>query len=307
LFGIIKKRLLPGLVAIGVRSDGVALVRVESNADQGPRLVARDFRPFAPGHGLKDVLASMAHDFNLGQSRCTTVLADADYKLLLTEAPDVAADEVRDAVRWRIKDRIDFHINDATLEVFDLPADTGIATRDVYVVAARNQALQERVHLFESAGIHLEIIDVPDLAQRNLATLLPENQAGVALLSFHASGGLLTLTRQDNLYLSRALNVGSDAMLRAYEASSFFDQIVLDVQRSLDYYESHFRQAPIRTLVVAPLTPHIPGLTEYLTSNFNMQVRSLDLNESLPSDDPPPVDWQGGHLLTIGAALRVED
>ena len=102
------------------------------------------------------------------------------------------------------------------------------------------------------------------------------------------------------------MSMGSDAMLRAYEASNFFDQIVLDVQRSLDYYESHFRQAPIRSLVVAPLTPHIPGLVEYLTSNFNMQVRSLDLNESLSSDDPPPVDWQGSHLLTIGAALRVE-
>ncbi len=306
MFGIIKKRLLPGLVAIGVRSDGVAMVRVESSADRGPRLAARDFRSFTPGHGLKDVLASMAHDFDLGRSRCTTVLSDADYKLLLTEAPDVAADEVADAVRWRIKDLIDFHINDATLEVFDLPADTGIATRDVYVVAARNQALQERVHLFESAGIHLEIIDVPDLAQRNLASLLPENPAGVALLTFHATGGLLTLTRQDNLYLSRAMNMGSDAMLRAYEASSFFDQIVLDVQRSLDYYESHFRQAPIRSLVVAPLTPPIPGLMEYLTSNFTMQVRSLDLNESLPSNDPPPVEWQGSHLLTIGAALRAE-
>lgn len=306
MFGIIKKRLLPGLVAIGVRSDGVALARVESGAD-GLRLAARDFRPFTPGHGLKDVLASMAQDFDLGRSRCTTVLSDADYKLLLTESPDVAADEVADAVRWRIKDLIDFHINDATLEVFDLPSDTGIASRDVYVVAARNQALQDRVHLFESAGIHLEIIDVPDLAQRNLASLLPENEAGVALLSFHAMGGLLTLTRQDNLYLSRAMNMGSDAMLRAYEASSFFDQIVLDVQRSLDYYESHFRQAPIRTLVVAPQTPPIPGLMDYLTRNFTMQVRSLDLNELLPCSDPPSVEWQGDHLLTLGAALRVED
>jgi MSHA biogenesis protein MshI len=307
LFGIIKKRLSSGLVAIGVRSDGVALARVEGAGGQGPRLVARDFRPFKPGHGLKEVLASMAHDHHLGRARCTTVLADTDYKLLLTEAPDVAADEVADAVRWRIKDLIDFHINDATLEVFDLPADTGIAARDVYVVAARNQALQERVHLFESAGIHLTIIDVPDLAQRNLANLLPENPAGVALLSFHAGGGLLTLTRQDQLYLSRALNVGSDAMLRAFEASSFFDQIVLDVQRSLDYYESHFRQAPIRSLVVAPLTPPIPGLMEHLMNNFSLQVRLLDLNESLPSDDPPPLEWQGENLLTIGAALRQED
>lgn len=310
MFSLIKsKSRQAGLTAIGVSAAGVCLARIVREPGRRPRLVARDYRPLAAGQGADKLLAQLAREHGLKRASCTTVLNDGDYKLLLTEVPDVPPDELKSAVRWRVKDLIDFHINDAALDVFDIPGQEGggsSSTREMYVVAARSQAVQARVDLLEGAGIGLQIIDIPELAQRNLAALLPEDTQGVALLSFSERGGLITLTRQGLLYLSRPLSTGVHELQDEAAHPGHFDQVVLEVQRSLDYYESHFRQAPIRNLVVAPLPFDAATFVNHLGGNLGVQVKGVHLGQLLELDGDLPPAWQNACLATLGAALRQE-
>ncbi len=301
------KKLSQGLSAIGMYADGVCLVRAQIEGGRRPRLNAWDFRPIKPDQPADKVLAGLARDHDLKHARCTTALDENDYKLLLTEAPDVARDELKAAVRWRIKDLIDFHINDATLDVFDLPgAETGVKAREMYVVAARNQAIQKRVDLLDAAGINLDVIDIQELAQRNIAALLPEDVNGVAVLSLQEHSGLITITRQGQLYLSRTLATGVQDMAGGSDIYGYFDQIVLEVQRSLDYFESHFRQAPIRHLALAPLSREMPDLPSYLATNLNIATSVIDLAQLLDCSREFPAAWQAKCFGTVGAALRQE-
>lgn len=235
------------------------------------------------------------------------MLDQSDYSLLLTEAPDVPADELRAAMRWRIKDLIDFHINDATLDVFDVPGERVAGrARPMYAVAARSPAIQKRVDLLDAAGIDLEVIDIAELAQRNLAMLLPEDARGVVVVSFLAGSGLLTVTKQGELYMSRSLDLGLDSMLSASEPAAYFDRVVLEVQRSLDYYDSHFRQPPVAGLVLAPTSRPVPGLEEHLRANLNVTVSTMDLTQLMDTRADFDLIARARCLITIGAALRQE-
>ncbi|HJW80857.1 MAG TPA: pilus assembly protein PilM [Acidiferrobacterales bacterium] len=308
MFSFIKnKHYQPGLTAIGLSPDGVCMVRVAREAGRKPRLLAHDFRPLGGGQTLDKVLGAVARDHGLKRAHCTTVLGDSDYKLLLTEVPDVPPDELKQAVRWRVKDLIDFHINDTALDVFDIPGQEGAgAAREMYVVAARNQAIQERADLFQNAGVNLDVIDIPELAQRNLAALLSEDTQGVAMLSFTERGGLITLTRQGLLYLSRALSTTLRDLEDAATRAAHFDQVVLEVQRSFDYYESHFRQAPIRSLALAPLPFEAAAFTDYLGANLNAQVKSIQLAQLIEVQGEMPPALAMSCLTALGAALRQE-
>jgi len=281
-------------------------VRVDRQGAGRARLLTCEFQPMQGGEEAR-TFALLASKHGLNRARCTTLLGTGDYQLLLTEAPDVGADELKQALRWKIKDLIDFHINDATLDVFDLPGATlGAKAHEMYTVAARNEAIQRRVDLLTAAGIGLDVIDIPELAQRNLAALLPEDTAGVALLSLQDKSGLITITRQGYLYLSRALNIGHDSLRTAADPAMYFDHIALEVQRSLDYFESHFREAPVRHLVLAPLAEPVPGFVDYLSANLNVAVGNMDLTQLLDSDVPLTPALQARCLTTIGAALRQE-
>lgn len=310
MFSFLKeKRSVPGLTGIALRDDGVSVVRVLREPGRSPRVTACEYRSWGNHEGERaKALARVAADFDLKSARCTTALDANEYALLLTEAPDVPADELRAAVRWRIKDLIDFHVDDATLDVFDVTTANATAkSRSMYVVAARNSAIQRRVDQCDSAGINLDIIDIPELAQRNLASILEEDVRGVVMLSFSEQSGLITITRQGELFLSRRIELGLETLKQADDRATYFDQIVLEVQRSLDYFDSHFRQAHIDSLVLVPPADDVPGIIDYLNENLNIKSKVAKLEQVLQFDvDATPV-LRGQGLLALGAALRQEE
>jgi MSHA biogenesis protein MshI len=301
------KQVSQDLTAIHIRLDGVALVRVSRPTGQLPLVTACDFRPAADAEELARVLQRMAADLDLKRARCTTVLEPGEYTLLLTEAPSVPKDELRAAVRWRIKDLIDFPLDDATVDVFDAPTGSGgPAARAINVVAARNGAIRRIADLCNEAGINLDVVDIPELAQRNLAALLAEDQLGLALLVFEADHGLITITRNGELYMSRRIEIGTETLRSASNPAPYFEQITLEVQRSLDYFDSHFRAAPVTNIMVAPAA-QLPGLVDYLGANLSLRVGEVRLSEQLAGDPSDLALVEERCLTALGAALREEE
>lgn len=265
--------------------------------------------PLPASEDRQAALARLVASHGLQGTRAIDVLQPDSHSLLLIEAPDVQPAELKAAVRWRIKDLIDFHIDDAVIDVFEVP-DQGAPGRArlMYAVAARVSQINEQVDTLQGSGLELDVIDIPELALRNITSLLKEDVRGMVLLSFTEDSGLITLTRQGELYLARTLEIGSRELTANDPATQAqaLDRIGLEVQRSLDYYESHFSQAPISQLVIAPMLHDVPGMSTHLSANLGVAVSMLDLNTVLACREPLDIALQAQCLTAIGAALRVE-
>jgi len=303
-----KGRSVPGLTGIELRDDGVSVVSVVREPGRVPQVTACEFVGWSDADEQAKALSRVAADRGLKRHRCTTVLAPEEYSLLLTEAPDVPADELRSAVRWRIKDLIDFHVDDATIDVFDVTTPNAPGkTRSMYVVAARNSAIQRRVDMCDAADIGLDIIDIPEMAQRNIASILPEDVRGVVMLTLTESRGLITITRQGEIFLSRRLEIGLDMLRSIDDPLPYFDQIALEVQRSLDYFDSHFRQAQVDQVVLSPSAGSVSGLVEHLNQNLNIKASVLNFADVLQFDPAVGETLADKGLVALGAALRQEE
>lgn len=90
------------------------------------------------------------------------------------------------------------------------------------------------------------------------------------------------------------------------QTEALFDALALEVQRSLDYYDRQFQQAPITHLLITPLAVPLPGLIESLSSSIGLKVRMLELAEVVEGADKIPAEHVGKCVLAIGAALRSE-
>ncbi|HEY8023529.1 MAG TPA: agglutinin biogenesis protein MshI, partial [Burkholderiaceae bacterium] len=245
---------------------------------------------------------------------CTTLLAPSEYQLLSVEAPTVPAEELKTAIRWRLKDMLDFHVDDATIDVFDVPVDKDapVRTRSMYAVAARNQVIQQIQAVFEDAKVNLQAIDIPDLAQRNISALLEPPGRGLAMLSFDADGGLLTVTYNTELYLSRRIDVTlTELTTSAGEIkSACYDKITLELQRSLDHFDRQYHFITLSKLLLAPMGDERAGLQGYLAENLYTAVDSFDLNSVFDLSKVPDLNetaMQQYYFFTLGAALRVEE
>ena len=163
-------------------------------------------------------------------------------------------DEIASSRPWLIKDLIDFDPSDARVDYFEFPADANRG-RDpqLFVVAARNDVIEEVTNLLDGSGLELDAVDIGELALRNLTLVIPEQVAGTLLLELRPKGGILAICHESKLYFARSISTGTshidDAMSQEIalddsddqlsdHVRSLLDELLLEIQRSLDYYES---------------------------------------------------------------------
>jgi len=310
LFSRAKKN--HGWLTLTFQGDGIRVGSVKRVRDAKAVVELSAFFPVQPVHS-PETLARIGKELHAADYRCGTVLNGGEYQILSVEAPNVPKDELKTAVRWRLKDMLDFHVDDATIDVVDIPVDPNNAQRGhfMFAAAARNALIQSRQELFTESGIGLTVIDIPEMAQRNISAALETEGRGLALLSFDADGGLLTITYRGELYLSRRIEVTIDQLLEgdSDKQQVCFDKITLELQRSLDHFDRQFSYVNVLKLLLAPNCSS--GLHEYLASNLYMSVEAMVLEDVFDLSKVPALQQdeceQQRFFLTLGAALRHEE
>jgi MSHA biogenesis protein MshI len=298
-----------GWLVVDLDAASVSVAHVVPNDGQPVVEFAeeRDWDPADPKS-----LERVAREFGVKRFQCTTLLKPAEYQILLVEAPAVKPAELKAAVRWRIKDMLDYHVDDAAIDVLDVPvpASAGQRAHYMYTVAARNDTVRSTIDRFTAAGVPLAVIDIPDTAQRNVAARLESDQRGLVTLTFDAHGGLITVNFAGELYLSRRLDINL-AQLAEFEGEArerMLERVVLEVQRSLDHCERTYPFFAMGRVLLGPV-PIDAGLREHLAANLYLPVEPLDLERvvRLPGEARgwTPVQ-QAKWLKLLGAGLRVE-
>ncbi len=298
-----------GWTSVTFPAGRIEVTKVHLRTGEKPVLVSWDL--FALESEELEALKRLRSVKRIGQERCTTLLRYGQYQLLQTEAPDVPQAELREAMRWRVKELVDFAIDQAVVDVLNIPsakAEAGRASQ-VFVVAASHAQLTPRIRLFQEAKLPLQAIDIPELAQRNVAALFEQENRGLAVLTFDEDGGLLTLTYQGELLASRHIDTKRAELAAASEgAGGLYDRVLLEVQRSLDNFERAHSYATITRILVAAL-PGGNAFIDYLKANLYQPVEVLDLAQAMDVSAVPALTdpaRQAEALLAIGAAMRSE-
>ncbi len=295
-----------GWFAVGIDRSGVHFVQVDVTGSR-PLVVMCAFSPVTELTPV--VLETLRRDARIGDFQFTTLLSPAEYQMLLVEAPNVPVDELKMAIRWRIKDALSYPVDDATVDVLQIPANKNASERplSLYAVAASNKTIQKRIALFESAKIELNVIDIPEMAQRNIAELFEEQGRGLALLAFDDNGSLLTITCDGELYLARRLEITIGQLQDANESlrQQHLDRVELELQRSLDYFGRQYHHIPVQRLLVS--APELSGLVKILEANLDLPVEQLDLAQVMDISAVPELadsEFVAYALPALGAALR---
>ncbi len=307
MFALGKRKKSNSLIGIVPGPEGIALASVQRGTNGQFVLESCNFTALPNQTEQSDIdLGKLLKVHGLDKQACATILPVGNYKLLAIDAPEVPPTELRAAIRWRVHDMIDFHIDDAVIDVFDIPpAGPADNLKKLYVAVARSTDVRQHIDRIEQAGVNLEIIDIPELAIRNIAACLPEDEQGMAMIYFESDLCLMTITHQSCLYLTRNLDIGYRQLLdTATDPQPLLDRLALEIQRSLDYYEHHFHQPPIRHLGILPVPVPAFGLIDVLQNSLGLATRTIEMGDVLETRIALD-DMATAHcILAVGAALR---
>jgi MSHA biogenesis protein MshI len=164
------------------------------------------------------------------------MLKPEQYQVLQIEAPSVPPEELRSAARYQVKEMVDAHLDDLTMDVLRVGDGEGRAASQMFVVAANNSFVRDVMGLGEAMHWDVRVIDVQDMAQRNLQTLLEPARATGALLLSGGRQALLTISAAGELFYSRRLDLPEGFMGMTWTAAAAPEPAAVDTYTPVEEY-----------------------------------------------------------------------
>jgi type IV pilus assembly protein PilM len=252
------------------------------------------------------------------------------------QIPEVPAKELHDAVQLEAEHHIPFAIEEVFIDYHVVGKQDG--NLDLILVAVKKSKVMEYVTVVEDAGLTAAIVDVDSFALSNQFELNAPDSAdeAVALIDIGASimktnvmrsGGSIfardipfgghqytqaiaqrlgvPFERAEAAKLGRDPDVEWSALAPAVEEISH--ELSLEVQRTFDYFASTAESERIGKIVLSGGCCQVPGLTEYLASNWGIPVELARPFEriAVPGEYADAVAAAGPSLaVAVGLALR---
>jgi len=116
-----QKKRGQGMNAVVLCEEGIAHACITLNSGQPPTLKSVHYSVVENKIETASLLKQFVQKNKLENTMITTSLLIADSNLVMLEKPDVADNELRQAVRWRIKDSLPFDVDNAIVDVFEIP------------------------------------------------------------------------------------------------------------------------------------------------------------------------------------------
>lgn len=238
--------------------------------------------------------------------------ADA-YRIVAAQAPEVPRTDWADAMRWSLREQVDFAVDDAIIDVLEVPGATQLRQSNPILTVVVPREAHTRVELAaDDVGLRWKALEVAETALRNLSALAEEPGKAHALLAFGDNQGLLVITFQGELVMMRHIEVHVSAMTGSDESRhAALNRAALEVLRTIDTFERMHSQVTLQGLSVAPP----PGtsaeqIIAMLAEMVYVPVQAYDLSQyidlSALGDEATRLSRQSSlqELCAIGSALR---
>jgi MSHA biogenesis protein MshI len=297
-----NKKAANGVLGIETGPEGIALVHVLRTPGQPVQLLRCLFREVAPADQPAE-LKNMVAEFGLAGMPVNLLLHPALYQLLLLDCPDVPDTELRDAMRWKVKELISEPLEQVLVDAFALPADAYRGrSRMAYCAVLAKTHVDAWVGMLKHAGLNLQSIDITEMAFRNLGLLAGAEGLNLALLRLRSSEGLIAVQQGADLYMARRIEQGLE------QASEDFAGLTLEIQRSLDYFESQLGKGYISRLLLLPMKRDGAQALRALSDGLAVNLQALNLRDLFAGQPAAELDerQQAYCFSAVGAALRQE-
>ncbi|GGI68736.1 MSHA biogenesis protein MshI1 [Shewanella hanedai] len=237
---------------------------------QDGEVAANDLKEFAfDGVNWPALFTDVEKAF--GPAELQITLSSSYYQLIVVDKPNVEPEEMGQALLWSIKDMISQPVTDVHIDYFEPPQQNTAKVNVVIVDRKKTVAmvLAAKDHEMQVNGINIE-----EMAVTNL--FLEEPQAKLIISHLSGQEMLLTVVKQGELYMQRRVRGFNQIDAVSAEELSFgmADNLSLELQRSMDYFESQLRQAPVSSIELL-INGQTEKLAELVGVNFNQEVNAI--------------------------------
>jgi MSHA biogenesis protein MshI len=308
VFGFKRASAAKGWIGCAPQGAHAAFALVQTAAGSKPVVHWASREPWTDP---EQTLRRLRRSRTLQAQRRVAVLQRHQYQCMTMDAPaDVPRPEWAAAMRWQLREAVEFAVDTAAVDVLAVPAGASYRpTPQVIAVAAAEAQVRPLVGTGLATGLPWQAIDVAETALRNLGLLVAPPDRAQALMHCGPEHATLVVTWQGELLSTRQIDLAllDVATQPGAARQDAFEHAALELQRTLDGIERAFGQVTMSQLLITPM-PGQEALCNHLRPLLYVPVLPLDLHRALDWRSPKAVRDDPALLnavtVAIGAALR---
>ena len=222
------------------------LAYVRAGQDAGGVYTLRQCGVERQGDASLDDFVKRLQGLGLKGLEADVMLRPEQYQLLQIEAPAVEPEELRSAARYQIREMIDLHVDDITLDVMRVGDGQQKGSAHLFVVATSNATVRSVLELGTAMQWSVSVIDIQETAQRNLQSAVARREqrlerAHAALVLVGAKQAVLTISANEELFYTRRLDLPEGFLEspwgQGHEAQAGLNEAYAPVQEYVPDYQ----------------------------------------------------------------------
>ncbi len=276
------------LAAVGRKGESIIFfesAEVEQNKEQA----------------LSSFLNYLSGTYKLVNATAHLIFEHSQYQLLMTDALDVERAELANALKWKVKDLLEYRVSDVLVDAFLVPPHGNANNLKKAFVAASSLSEVKRLQdIFKQHLFALTEVSIALLAERNLLSLLPSHKSTDILVSFCENYCYISLVLKGDVYFVRKLlNQGTSSLLEFNEEGSC--ELLLELQRSIDYCVSNLKLPEVKRIIFPYIfSEHFDALNA-IKKLLSQEVILIDVNDYLELGSTLSKDNQVRCWYALGA------
>ena len=204
--------------------------------------------PFDNRKPLETQLSDALRDFDKETCRVSVVLPQEMYHMVQVDKPELPEADITTALPWTLGELVPFDSSNIVLDYIDYPVQTRSGGKKVNVFAADKSSLSALVQrLSNKKEVKLTHIHAKEV----LATeMVPDDDyARLLIIQEPNSEPFLMIVRSRAIWLSRRLRGFVKKSTGQEDLAQLSDMLGLEIQRSMDFYESQLKQPPLKEIL----------------------------------------------------------
>jgi type IV pilus assembly protein PilM len=290
---------------------------------------------------VADAISRIFKSKQIRNSNIATAISGSSVIVKKITLPAEMKDDLEESIQWEAEQYIPFDISDVNLD-YQVVGSTLDGTRiEVILVAAKREKIADQTSVISMSGYLPTVVDIDSFALQNAYEVNYEPQPGVvaALLNVGSSVMNINIVRGNeflftrdiamggnhyNEFLQKELNISfeeaenykrngapsPDVQKRTVATlASVSEILVLEVQKTLDYFKTTSRMEDIREIYISGGACRTAGFQSCLQEKFQIPVSFLNPFKRIKTNDKTlaasTVDATASDFaVAVGLALR---
>ena len=234
-------------VGVSVCASELHIVAIERSGD-AVSLNSVSSIPYDQHQPLKQQLSAALSPFAKSTCNVSIVLSQDMYHMVQVDKPEMAEEDITTALPWTLGELVPYESSNMVLDYVDYPVKSRTGGQKIDVFAAEKSSLAAvAASMAKKNDKQLTHIHTKEV----LATEMVPNDDYARLLIIQEpnSEPFLMIVRSQAIWLARRLRGFVSKVNEQTDLSQLSDTLGLEIQRSMDFYESQLKQPPLKAIL----------------------------------------------------------